>query len=218
MAQQFNIIKLNHQFRSALSPRSQTKYIVIHHSDTDYDVGAARIHEWHLERENRTWAGIGYNYVIRMNGIIETGRPENMKGAHAGPSANGVSIGICLAGNFVKKPPTEIQLQALAWLIQDIWTRYPGLELKGHSDFMATTCPGPLFPWARLKQMLKKEAVIAMFKDIVNHWAKDDIDWLAERGLLAKAENFRPNDTITRAETAVLIRRAIEYTIREVTK
>lgn len=218
MAQQFSITKVNHQFRSPLSPRTQTKYIVIHHSDTDYDVGAARIHEWHLQNDGGTWAGIGYNYVVKMDGAIETGRPENMKGAHAGASANGISIGICLAGNFVKKPPTEVQLQALVWLIQDIWSRYPGLELKGHSDFMATTCPGPLFPWARLKELLKGEIVLAVFKDIVNHWAKGDIEWLAERGLVAKAENFRPNDTITRAEAAVLIKRGIEYAVKEATK
>ncbi|WP_449241157.1 glycoside hydrolase domain-containing protein [Desulfoscipio gibsoniae] len=61
-----------------------------------------------------------------------------------------------------------------------------------------------------------EEVIPALFKDIVNHWAKGDIEWLAERGLVAKTENFRPNDTITRAETAVLIKRTIEYVIQEV--
>lgn len=61
------------------------------------------------------------------------------------------------------------------------------------------------------------ETVTAIFKDIVNHWAKGDIEWLAERGLVAKADNFRPEDKITRAEAAALLRRAIQYAIEEAT-
>lgn len=148
------ITKVNHQFRSAPVPRTSTKFIVIHHSDTDYDVGAATIHGWHLKNDNGTWIGIGYNYVIKMDGTIETGRPENAKGSHAGPSANGVSIGICLVGDFMKKLPTQAQLNSLVWLIKDIWTRYPGPEIKGHGFFMQTACPGNLFPWGELRQML----------------------------------------------------------------
>lgn len=78
--------------------------------------------------------------------------------------------------------------------------------VEGVSEFLGVKLPS------------KEELAMAIFKDVVNHWAKGDIEWLAERGLVAKAENFRPDDKITRAETAVLIRRAIEYTIKEVTK
>lgn len=220
-SQQFKIKTVNHKFRGSLQRRNSTTHVVIHHSATGYDVGAARIHEWHL---GNGWAGIGYHYVITKQGIIETGRPEDVIGAHA-IGANGNSIGVCLAGDFSKERPTDIQLQALSWLIGNIRTRYPSLKVAGHKDFTPTACPGDLFPWDKLNSLLTGKAkggkegdVLAVFKDVINHWAKADIEWLVDKGLLAKDENFRPNDYTTRAETAVLLKRVIDYVIKEVVK
>ncbi len=63
-----------------------------------------------------------------------------------------------------------------------------------------------------------EETDTAIFKDIAGHWARGDIEWLAERGLVAKAEHFRPDDQATRAETAAFVRRGIEYAINEAIK
>lgn len=124
---------------------------------------------------------------------------------------------------------TEVQYQSTLWLHRRLCSKW-GIPVDrdhiiGHyriDSVNRPNCPGPKFPWNRLfvdlQYQKKEEAIMAVFKDIVNHWAKGDIEWLAERGLVAKAENFRPNDTITRAETAVLIKRGIEYAIKEVTK
>jgi N-acetylmuramoyl-L-alanine amidase len=124
---------------------------------------------------------------------------------------------------------TEVQYQATLWLQRQLIAKW---NIPVDKDYIIghyridsvnrPNCPGPKFPWERLFADLqnkdKEAAVVAVFKDVVNHWAKDDIEWLAERGLVAKADNFRPDDSTTRAETAVLIKRGIEYAIKEVQK
>ena len=72
--------------------------VIVHcaFTPTDMDIGAAEIKMWHTEAP-RNWSDIGYHYVIRRDGTIETGRPLSISGAHArGHNAN--SIGICLVG------------------------------------------------------------------------------------------------------------------------
>lgn len=52
---------------------------VIHHTASP-DVSAQTIDSWHKERG---WDGIGYHYVIRADGSIESGRAIEKQGAHA---------------------------------------------------------------------------------------------------------------------------------------
>ena len=49
------------------------------------------------------------------------------------------------------------------------------------------------------------------FKDIDNHWAKEAIIRVYQKGLLADADTFRPNDPITRAEVIALLDRVLKY-------
>lgn len=53
--------------------------------------------------------------------------------------------------------------------------------------------------------------VMAAYYDTTNHWAKSDIDWATEQGYL-KGDgdgNFRPEDTVTRAEYVTGVNRLI---------
>ena len=86
------IIETGLQF-GGLQARSKTDLIVLHHS-ASADVSAAEIHGWHRAKG---WAGIGYHFVIRKNGSIERGRPQEMIGAHAGrvPGATPPPSSIC---------------------------------------------------------------------------------------------------------------------------
>ena len=64
--------------------RPATEFIVIHHTGfpgEDKDSTAADIHEFH--QKTNGWAGIGYHYLIRKNGMIEQGRRPEAIGAHA---------------------------------------------------------------------------------------------------------------------------------------
>ncbi|HWP96384.1 MAG TPA: N-acetylmuramoyl-L-alanine amidase [Syntrophomonadaceae bacterium] len=141
-----NIIPTNLTF-GPLSPRPATRRIIVHHSASP-DVSAAAIHGWHLQRG---WSGIGYHFVIRQDGSIEAGRPVDSIGAHAGPPANGDSIGICLAGNFMEYPPASLQLQSLVQLVAYLQEAYKtDLEVLRHKDVASTECPGDLFPWLEI--------------------------------------------------------------------
>lgn len=110
---------------------------VIHCADTysSMDIGVKEIDKWH---KAKGWIGVGYHYVIRRNGVIETGRSEEIKGAHAeGFNAN--SIGICYAGGKGSdgKPEdnrTPKQKESLRKLISELHLKYPGAKVVGHHD------------------------------------------------------------------------------------
>ncbi|MEG6521156.1 glucosaminidase domain-containing protein [Desulfotomaculum sp. 1211_IL3151] len=60
--------------------------------------------------------------------------------------------------------------------------------------------------------IIKKEAN-AVFKDVLDHWAKYDIEWLEKEGLIGGdlQGNFNPDNPATRAEMAVMMKRTIDY-------
>jgi N-acetylmuramoyl-L-alanine amidase len=78
--------------------RKKTDLLVVHCAATkaSMDIGAKEIRRWH---KDRGWDDIGYHYVIRRNGDVEIGRPENAVGAHVA-GKNSTSVGICLVGGI----------------------------------------------------------------------------------------------------------------------
>lgn len=129
---------------TSLTNRSKTDMFVIHHTGNhnDDDLSAKEIHQSHL---NLGWAGIGYHYVIRKNGMIEEGRPHWTVGSHA-YGENGHTIGIHFSGNFEIGKPTMEQIESGAILLAKLGLDY-GIVLDkdhvvGHRELMATACPG----------------------------------------------------------------------------
>ena len=133
----------------------QKKMIVVHCADTyaRMDIGAKEIREWHLAKG---FADIGYAMVIRRNGDIEAGRDSDGDGdtldevgAHA-RGYNGESIGICLVGgrsdddqptfNFTAK-----QMDSLEFLLSELESKFPGIEILGHCDLPEVTKQCPCF-------------------------------------------------------------------------
>ncbi len=115
--------------------------IVIHCSATKEgkDFGAEDIDRWHRERG---FNGIGYHFVVRLDGTIEVGRLLSLAGAHT-TGHNQNTIGICYIGGLdedgkAKDTRTDEQKKALRWLITAIKTHMPyglGLRVKGHRDY-----------------------------------------------------------------------------------
>lgn len=138
--------------------RSRTDYIVLHCSATRaiQDIGAKEIRQWH---KARGWKDIGYHYVIRRDGTVETGRkPDDSIGAHvAGHNSN--TLGICLVGGLANAAPykpennfTPTQWTALKALLTKLLKKYPGGKIRGHRDFKGVTKACPCFDaksWAR---------------------------------------------------------------------
>ena len=113
-----NIIQTNLSF-GRLSNRSKTTSMILHHADAETS-DAKTIHQWHI---NNGWSGIGYHYVVRKNGAIERGRPENTVGAHA-EGSNFDSIGICFEGNFQTDKVRVTQKSAAKELVAYLKKRY----------------------------------------------------------------------------------------------
>lgn len=127
-----------------VSNSNRVDAIIIHCSATreGQDIGAKEIDAMHKQRG---FNGIGYHYVIRLDGTTEKGRNETAVGAHcntkgfSGESYNRHSIGICYVGGLdkagkEKDTRTPEQKAALIDLINDICKRYPIVELLGHRD------------------------------------------------------------------------------------
>lgn len=200
------IIETGLQFKG-LRARTLTSLIVIHHSDSA-DVPAAEIHAWDLARG---WAGIGYHFVIRKDGSIERGRPQEMIGAHAGPGVNGHSIGICLCGNFMTELPSDAQMVSLteliAWL-KDSYKAKGDIEIKLHRQVAATDCPGTLFPVKQLESLLKQT--------VNNEGGMSMEDWKAKVMQDAKAaglirEDHNPDDPAPKWFVLTVVLNAVKY-------
>ena len=137
----------NLKWSGMLSKRRSTKRLVLHHAAAE-KCSAEDIHRWHLANG---WSGMGYHYLVRKDGSIWRGRPEDTVGAHA-KNFNSTSIGVCFEGNFENEHMNEKQLAAGKELIADICSRYKlGVaSVCGHRDLNATACPGRNFPFAEL--------------------------------------------------------------------
>ena len=128
-------------------PRPSTEMIVIHHTgfpNVDKDSNIVDIHRFHQEVNG--WAGAGYHYLIRKDGMIEQGRRPEMIGAHA-YQHNKNSIGVCLAGNFDIGSPTKEQMASVKELVAWLCRKYDLNSMKrgvivGHRDLNDTACPG----------------------------------------------------------------------------
>lgn len=93
--------------------------IIVHCSATaeGKDFKAADIDRWHKERGFGAKYGgktyhIGYHYVIDLNGLVETGRPEELTGAHC-KGHNSLSIGVCYIGGLASDGKTAKDTRTL---------------------------------------------------------------------------------------------------------
>lgn len=183
---------VNLKFNGQLKLRSDTKRIVVHHSDADGRLTIYQIHQMHL---NKSWAGIGYHYYIKSDGSVWKGRPENTIGAHVF-DYNSESIGICLGGDFTIDLPTNEQMKSLVELIKDIEIRYGNLEVNKHSDLNATQCPGNSFPWTKLQTLLTEPNNNVTGGATLN--LNEAIDLLVEKKIITSPEYWQKAIETTR--------------------
>ena len=118
------------------------KEIIIHCSATPngrhHD--AREIHQWHLENG---WDGIGYHWVITIDGQLQAGRPEYWMGSHA-RGHNKDSIGICMIGtDEFNKEQWHILENKIRQLIID----HPNAKVIGHNEVSSKKCPGFDVQW-----------------------------------------------------------------------
>jgi N-acetyl-anhydromuramyl-L-alanine amidase AmpD len=151
--------------RALLQPRTPVEpgrwqAIVIHHSGSPAG-DAEMLNRLHIEHG---LDGLGYHFVIGNgsgmgDGAIHVGYRWNrqLAGAHAlGESAdwfNRHAIAICLVGNGESRPFTDLQMESLIRLIDELAWRYsiPASQVVLHRQIAKVRSPGQYFNEAALR-------------------------------------------------------------------
>lgn len=118
--------------------------IIIHCTATPAGraVSVAEIDAWHRARG---YEGIGYHYVVDLNGQVLNGRHVDRIGAHC-LGHNCYSIGVVYvggtdaAGNSADTR-TPAQRASLLGLLKELRRLYTRAKIHGHRDFAAKACP-----------------------------------------------------------------------------
>lgn len=118
--------------------------IIVHCTATraGRSVTAGEIDIWH---KARGWKGIGYHYVVMLDGVVVAGRSENEVGAHCN-GKNATSIGVVYVGGLDENgvacdTRTDAQKMALRRLLMQLLEKYPSARIYGHRDFASKACP-----------------------------------------------------------------------------
>ena len=143
------MITPNWNWRYPLTPLKNVKYIILHHAAASRYT-AEQVHNQHRNQtfvnsqgQTQFWNGIGYNEYIHKDGTVYIGRGDHVGGHTQG--YNSISYGIGCEGNYDTETMPETQLRALRERVKCNMTRF-NVELKRHSDFNRTSCPGRNFP------------------------------------------------------------------------
>lgn len=138
--------------------KGRWKYIIVHNSGTNQ--GNAKAFDSYHRNVRKMSNGLAYHFVIGNgsssgNGEIEIGNRwvRQINGGHvASDYLNNIAIGICLVGDFNRRPPNQIQMDALAELITYLRSRCGKsagkvIIVKGHREInpKPTDCPGEKF-------------------------------------------------------------------------
>jgi N-acetylmuramoyl-L-alanine amidase len=118
--------------------------IVVHYSYSpdDLDIGFEEIDRWHRDRGFLSPSGIscGYHFIVRRDGRIEVGRPENEIGAHC-RGHNRFTLGVVWVG---RTSPTPKQYKAMLRLLAGLKHKW-GVQIEGvvgHEELV----PGAICP------------------------------------------------------------------------
>lgn len=109
--------------------------------------------EW-IKNPSNKWGTrlFPYHYYLEPDGTIHNVLPITCKGQHA-YGFNSNSIGIALALDGRKHPPTPKQWESLQKLCQILLRLYPNVDIRGHSK--VKRCPGRFVDIKRLAKEAK---------------------------------------------------------------
>lgn len=97
-----------------------------------------------FHQDGRGWNDIAYNFLVCRHGYIFEGRGIDAKSAATG-DANSHTLAVCFLGadRLDRDDVTSAGREALVSSVRYIRQRRPVARyVKGHRDFMSTSCPG----------------------------------------------------------------------------
>jgi N-acetylmuramoyl-L-alanine amidase len=138
---------------AAASPR---RGLVIHYDGSNQGL-AGKPHEacvdyWRNTRKfhmgpKRGWVDVGYSFGACPHGQLFEGRGLNHAQA-AQPGGNSTWYSVTLMSGPSERPTTE-QINAVRRLRAWLMSKGVAGAVRGHRDFYATDCPGPIYPMVR---------------------------------------------------------------------
>lgn len=162
-----------------------------------------RFHTNPKSKNGRGWAAIGYNFMVSESGDIYVGRGWKRSAAHTA-GQNRSSIGISLVGHGDKNPATEAQIASTQWLIQEgikNGSLSKDLEVFGHRQFAAKSCPGNLiYPLVAdgtfLKAPEEPEPEVKPISDSFGSYGRTIEDFVTNAYLVHNGRFPKPEDII----------------------
>ena len=141
--------------------RTETSQIFVHCSATKatMDVGVREIRQWHKEQG---WLDIGYHFVIRRDGTVETGRDLGAVGSHV-KGHNSTSVGVCLVGGIDTKGNPEAnftpqQMHSLKNVLTTLKGEWPDAAIMAHHDVAPKACPSfDLGRWLKTGELVTSD-------------------------------------------------------------
>ena len=208
------------------------KYIILHHSATDYqanteDTTGKQIAKTICDRAQEKWKKEypnykgDYHFIIGHTGEVFKAQPIEQPSWHCtNYQANLVSIGICFLGDFERIEMPTKQFNAGVKLVKSLITEHniPLINVLRHRDIVSdithtansTECPGKNFPYIHLLDVLRDGEP---FFDIGEDYPYiKEVKTLKQLGII-KGDgygNLRPKEYITREETMIIAYKIIK--------
>ena len=208
------------------------KYIILHHSATDYrqnaeDTTGKQISKTICDRAQEKYKKqypqyiCDYHFIIGHGGDVFKGQPVEQPAWHCtNYQANLVSVGICFLGNFENIQMPAEQFNAGIKLIRALMKQYnvPLINVLRHRDIVSdvshsansTQCPGKNFPYVQMLDALRDGEP---FFDIGEDYPYiTEVKFLKQLGII-KGDGygyFKPHEFITREEAMLIAYRVIK--------
>jgi N-acetyl-anhydromuramyl-L-alanine amidase AmpD len=210
----------------------EIRYIILHHSATDYqqdenDIDGKLIGRTICDRAQEKWKKefldykCDYHFIIGHTGEVFKAQPIEQPSWHCtNYQANLVSVGICFLGNFENIEMPIEQFNAGVTLIKSLMKQYniPLTNILRHRDVVSdithttnsTECPGKNFPYIHLLDALRDGEP---FFDIGEDYkCINEVKFLKQLGII-KGDGkgyLKPHEYITREEAMLLVYRIIK--------
>jgi len=209
-------------FTRLLAKRAHTTRIILHHYHHE-TATPQDIHRWHLGRDSGNWGGVGYHFMVDMDGTVWHGRDINAVGVHT-LGNNGDSIGIAFQGRYNDHTQSmpDIQFNAGVWLINHLFETFGTLPILGHREASPSACPGKFFPLGEIRTLnFRGENMIQRRFNTVAElpdWAQAPIQQLIDAGHLTGDGTVTPSGNIAGLDLTMDMVRTLIINKRQIDK
>lgn len=198
---------------------SVIKYIVIHDTANKSKGANSDAHFNYFNGGNRNSSAdffVDDTKILQVNDYTKyyTWQVGDGKGKYGITNQNSIGVEICINSDGDYKKAVENTVDIVKWLMKELGI--PEERVVRHYDASRKNCPASMSGnnwavWSDFKEKIKGDDLV--FTDTKGHYAEKEIGELCEMGIVngKSHQEFNPDSSATRAEIAVMIRRAIRF-------